>query len=104
MDLSFLTNIDPVSLAMLTFAIIGFVKLYELLVTKEFQKAGKISVAVIASTLLGIFALKLNWFEGLLIGFNASGLITTLSVFGKDSRTVSVDKADTVINPTDNSQ
>lgn len=80
--MDFLTQFDAVSVAMLTFAVVGFVKLYASVVDGDWKTAGKIAVAAVAGAVLAPFAGEFTWFAGLLIGFNASGVVTAVSYFG----------------------
>lgn len=80
--MEFLTSVDPVALATLTFAIVGFVELYKRLVGKDFKTAGVIAVAGLSGAILAPFAGDISWFIGMLIGFAGSGVITTASYLG----------------------
>jgi len=80
--MEFLANIDPVAVAMLTFAVIGFVKFAMSLVEREWKNAVKILVAGIAGAILAPYAGNVSWFIGMLIGLNASGVITAASYLG----------------------
>ncbi len=80
------SQVDPVALASLTFAIAGVVELYNRLVAKDWKTAGTIAVAGIAGAVLSHFVGgSVSWFTGLLIGFSASGLISTVQHFGSPS-------------------
>ena len=85
-------NVDPVAVAMLTFAVVGFVKLYRSVAMvdpitgkRDWATAGTIVVAALAGAVLAPQAGEISWFVGMLIGFNASGVITAVSYFGKNS-------------------
>lgn len=77
--MEFLTSVDPVALAALTFAIAGIVELYSRLVDKDFKTAGVIAVAGLAGAVLAPQVGDITWFIGMLVGFSASGLISTVS-------------------------
>ena len=78
--MEFLFEIDPMVVASLTFGIAGIVELYRRLFTGDWKTAGTIAVSGLAGMLLS-YAVGLTWFEGLLIGFSTSGVITTVSHF-----------------------
>ncbi len=96
--MEFLSNIDPLKVAMLSFAITGFVKLVDSLFDGDYRAASKIAVSAVAGSFLSQF-IGLDWFTGLVIGFSASGVITTLSYLGSRSA-VQVDKANVVNSET----
>ena len=88
-------GIDATSLALLTFAVIGVVRIYTAATEKDFVTAGKVIVAGLAGALFAPFVTEVTWFIGMLIGFSASGVITTASYFCSRSA-VAVDKADVI--------
>lgn len=73
--MDFLSNIDPVALAALTFAVVGFVELLNRVFDKDYRGAATIAVAGLAGALFS-GAVDITPFNGLLIGFGASGLVT----------------------------
>lgn len=62
-------------------ALAGIVELYSRLVEKDWKTAGVIAVAGLAGALLAPHApgTDFGWFVGMLYGFSASGVITTVS-------------------------
>ena len=88
-------NINATSIALLTFAVIGIVRIYTAIVEKDYHTAGKIAVAGAAGALFAPFVVDINWFTGMLIGFSASGVVTTASYFGSRSA-VQVDRANVI--------
>lgn len=76
------SQLNPLAVAALSFAVIGFVKFADSLYKKDYQSAYKIAVAGLIGSVLAPFAGDLTWFQGLLIGLNGSGIITTVSYFG----------------------
>jgi uncharacterized membrane protein YoaK (UPF0700 family) len=70
------------------FAVAGFTELYRRLVAKDWQTAGVIAVAALAGAVAGHFGVYEvpNVATGIIWGFAASGVITTLSHLG--NRTV----------------
>lgn len=76
-------NVDPVALATLTFAVIGFVRLYNSILDKDWRTAGTIFIAGLAGAIFAPFAGgDLTWFVGMLIGFSASGVVTAVTRLG----------------------
>ena len=88
-------GIDATSIALLTFAVIGIVRIYTAIVEQDYSTAGKIAVAGVAGALFAPFVTEVTWFMGMLIGFSASGVVTTASYFGSRSA-VQVDKANVI--------
>ncbi len=88
-------GINATSIALLTFAVIGIVRIYTAIIEEDYHTAGKVVVAGLAGALFAPFVTEITWFMGMLIGFSASGVITTASYFGSKSA-VNVDKADTI--------
>lgn len=84
--MDFLNNVDPWAYAALTFAVIGFVQLYAKLVEKNWKDAGKIAVAAGIGALVSS-QVHVTWFIGLLIGLNASGLVTAVTRLGGGEKT-----------------
>jgi len=78
-------NLDPIAVALLAFAIVGIVELAKRLYDRDFRAALIIAVAGIAGALLAPQAGDFTWFQGLLVGFQASGFVTAISYFGKVS-------------------
>ncbi len=76
-------GINATSLALLTFAVIGVVRIYTAAIERDFATAGKVVVAGIAGALFAPYVTDVTWFIGMLIGFSASGVVTTASYFGK---------------------
>lgn len=88
-------GINATSIALLTFAVIGVVKIYTALTESDYPTAGKIAVAGITGALFAPFVTDVTWFIGMLIGFSASGVVTTASYFGSRSA-VQVDRANVI--------
>ena len=88
-------GINATSIALLTFAVIGIVRIYTALTEADYPTAGKVAIAGIAGALFAPFVTEVTWFIGMLIGFSASGVVTTASYFGSRSA-VQVDKANVI--------
>ena len=88
-------GINATSIALLTFAVIAIVRIYTAIVEKDYHTAGKVIVAGAAGAIFAPFVADVVWFIGMLIGFSASGVITTASYFGSRSA-VQVDKANVI--------
>ena len=88
-------GINATSIALLSFAIIGIVRIYTALTEQDYETAGKVAIAGLAGALFAPFVTEVTWFIGMLIGFSASGVVTTASYFGSRSA-VRVDKADVI--------
>lgn len=73
------SNLDAIAVASLTFAVAGVVELVKRVFEADYKTAGVIAVAGLAGALLAPYAGDVTWFNGLLIGFSASGLIATVS-------------------------
>lgn len=74
--MDFLSTLDPIKVAMLTFAVIGSVKL----IGSLFEKDYKAAITIVVSALVGAVGapfVGVAWFAGLVVGLNASGLVTT---------------------------
>jgi FtsH-binding integral membrane protein len=78
-------EINATSVALLTFAVIGVVRIYSALIERDFTTAGKVIVAGFAGALFASYVADVTWFIGMLIGFSASGVITTASYFGRQA-------------------
>lgn len=76
-------GIDPVAMAMLGFAIIGVVEFVKRVADKDYRSGIIIAGAAIAGALLAPQAGAITWFQGMLIGLQASGMVTTASYIGK---------------------
>lgn len=76
------SNIDPLALAALTFAVAGVVELLKRLFDKDWRTAAVIAVSAVAGAVLAPQAGDITMFTGALVGLSASGLITTVSHFG----------------------
>ncbi len=76
-------NISPLAVMLLGFAIAGVIELIKRLFDKDYRAATIIVGSAIVGALLAPFAGDVNWFQGLLIGLQASGLITTVSYITK---------------------
>ncbi len=104
-NLDLFNGINATSIALLTFAVIGFVTLYKAIYKQDWETAGIIIVAGAAGAILSPFVPvkdgieQITWFIGMLIGFAGSGVITTASYFGSKSA-VQVDKANVVNSET----
>lgn len=77
--MEFLTKVDPVALSALVFAIAGVVELVKRLFDGDYRVAAVIAVSGLAGALLAPQAGDITWFVGMLIGFSASGFISTVS-------------------------
>ena len=88
-------GINASSIALLTFAVIGIVKIYTSLIRADFETAGTVAIAGLAGALFAPFVSEVTWFMGMLIGFSASGVVTTASYFGSRSA-VEVDTANVI--------
>lgn len=88
-------GINATSIALLSFAIIGVVRIYTALAEQDYNTAGKVAIAGLAGALFAPFVADVTWFIGMLIGFSASGVVTTASYFGSKSA-VQVDKANVI--------
>lgn len=64
-------------------AVAGVVELYKRLVNKDYKTAGLIAVAAASGAILAPLVpdANLGWYVGMLYGFSASGVITTVSYF-----------------------
>ncbi len=71
------------------------VRIYTAIINQDYETAGTIVVAGAAGALFAPFVTEVTWFMGMLIGFSASGVITTASYFGSCSA-VQVDKANVI--------
>lgn len=80
--MEFLSQVDPVALGALTFAVVGVVQLVKSVMEKDYDTAVIVAVAGLAGAVLAPFAGNISWFVGLLIGLNASGLVTTVTRLG----------------------
>lgn len=77
-------NVDPIALGALIFAVVGVVELVKRLFDRDFRAAVIIAVAGAAGAILAPYAGgDISWFNGLLIGLSASGLVTAASRIGK---------------------
>ena len=76
--MDFLSSLNPMAVAALTFLIIGVVEFVRRLYAKDWMAATTIAVAGIVGALFAT-QVDITWFQGLLVGFSASGLITTVS-------------------------
>jgi hypothetical protein len=94
-NLDLFNGINATSIALLTFAVIGMVRIYTAIINQDYETAGTIVVAGAAGALFAPFVTEVTWFMGMLIGFSASGVITTASYFGSCSA-VQVDKANVI--------
>lgn len=65
-------------------ALAGVVELYKRIVDGDYKTAGLVAVAALAGALLAPQAGNITWFVGMLYGFSASGVITTLSYINKN--------------------
>ncbi len=88
-------GINATSIALLSFAIIGVVRIYTALTELDYETAGKVAIAGLAGALFAPFVTEVTWFMGMLIGFSASGVVTTASYFSSRSA-VQVDKANVI--------
>ena len=75
-------NIDPVALAALGLAVIGIVELIKRLFDRDFRAAVIIGGSAVVGAVFAPYAGDISWFSGMLVGLQASGLVTTISYFG----------------------
>ncbi len=68
-------------IAQLSFAVVGAVEFIKRLATKDFTTAAVILTAGVVGALLAP-QISVTWFQGLLIGLGASGVVTTASYLG----------------------
>lgn len=81
--MDFLSQVDPIAIAALTFAAIGLVRLYNAILDNDWRAAGSITVSAVVGILASQFV-GVSYFNGFLIGLNATGLFTTaLKIGGK---------------------
>jgi hypothetical protein len=76
------SHVDSLAYAALTFAVIGTITFVRALYARKWETATVIAAAAVAGWLWAS-AVKIPGFTGFLIGLNGSGLITTVSSFGK---------------------
>lgn len=82
MDL--LTTLNATQLAVLGTVVAGVVELYSRVVAKDFRVVGKIVVALVAGTLIGV-NYGLDFATAVAVGFIAPGGISILGHFGNKS-------------------
>lgn len=70
-------NIDPMAVALLGFAVVGTVELVKRLFAKDYKAAAIITASTIVGAVLAPQAGNITWFQGMLVGLQASGFITT---------------------------
>lgn len=75
-------SLSPIAYAILTFLVIGAITLVRKLYTKEYEDAAIIVVATLIGGLAGHYMVGVGGLLGLLVGLNASGLVTTAIKFG----------------------
>lgn len=83
MDL--LTALSPMQLAVLSTVVAGVVELYSRAVARDFRVVGKIAVALIAGTLIGL-SYGLDLVTSLAVGFVVPGGISIIGHFGNKSQ------------------
>lgn len=68
-------------IASLTFAVVGSVELVKRVFGKDYQS---VAIIVVSAVVGALFAsqVDVSWFNGLVLGLGASGLITTASKLG----------------------
>lgn len=77
-------NSDTIAVAMLTTMVIGSTELVKRLFDRDFRAAAVIGVSAAVGALTGSFLLpEIGLVQGLVLGFGASGLVTTVSRIGK---------------------
>ena len=81
--MDFLSSVDPLQLAALTFAVVGAVKFVNSLYDRNYRTASTIAIAAVVGAILAPATGDITWFNGLLLGLNASGLVTTVSKIGQ---------------------
>ena len=69
------------TIASLGLAIVGAVELVKRLFDRDFRAAAIVAVSAVVGALLAP-QLDILWFQGMLIGLSASGLVTTASYIG----------------------
>lgn len=68
-------------IASLTFAVVGAVEFVKRVFDKDFRSAAIIVVAGVVGAILAP-QIAVSWFNGLILGLGASGLVTTASLIG----------------------
>lgn len=76
--MEFLQQVDPVAVATLVFAVVGFVELYKRVYDRDWRVVGIIAVSALAGAVFAPQVGNVSWFVGMLIGFSASGVVTTV--------------------------
>lgn len=65
--------------ALLSFAVAAVVEFVKRLFSKDYQASVIIAGAAVVGALLAPYAGDYTWFQGMIMGLQASGLITTLT-------------------------
>lgn len=79
--MEFLNGLNAVAVAGLTFLVVGSVELLRRLFAQDWLAATTIAVAAIVGAIFAPQA-GLTWFQGLLVGLSASGLVTVATKVG----------------------
>jgi len=83
-------GLDPLAVAMLGLAVVGAVEFVKRVFDKDLRGAVTIFVAALVGAVFAPYAgTGLGWFEGMLIGLEASGLITAVSYMGGSKKITS---------------
>ena len=72
------TEVTPATLALISFMVIGGVKLVDQLFDRDFRGVAKILVSILIGSVIGYFVDGLSIFVGAAAGLAASGLVTTV--------------------------
>lgn len=75
-------SLDPLAVALLGFAVIGIIDFVKVLFDKDYKSASIIAAAAIAGAIFASQAGAITWFQGMLIGFQASGFVSTARRIG----------------------
>lgn len=83
-------GLDTMAVAMLGLAVVGGVEFVKRVFDKDVRGAVTILVAAVMGAVFAPYAGSgLGWFEGMLIGLEASGLITAVSYVGGSKKITS---------------
>lgn len=83
-------NVDPQTIALITFFCVGLVQLIDQLFARDFKGAAKIAGSTVAGALLALAVPDLSVLTGAAIGLSASGIVTSLTFVGKKAGTTVV--------------
>lgn len=76
-------NIDPISAIVLTAAVIGAVALVRAVFAGQWETVAIIVVAAVVGAVFASPSGDVTWFQGMLVGLNASGVVTLFQNVGK---------------------